>query len=297
MAMRYTGLENDYAGFPILPQDTPVAVSGDVYPHSNVTRRTSGNDDAETYAYTWKFDGSQCWNRVFGIVVAGYVCVPALVDWTTVTRTFQRPRNPDGGIRRYTVTLWEATLTDGAADLFAEDVYEDRQPLLTAPNTFTEARKLPPEASGDEPSVQFNSYGTISPSLTVGTTYADASYRSIRHLGGGIFGNIYTGGSGATVDFWIVPIDSTSHEGDVASATLLGSVTEVSGIPTGYVFNAAAIEAAGAVRWEHYWLYLTSAGPLDPGSETTVIFSPPDDIPPMYDCPGETTYAPGGFYA
>lgn len=302
MAMRYTGTINLYAGFPAIPKNTPVATDGDRYPSSRAIRRSHSYDGVATYNYTWKFqDSYNCWNRVVGIVYAGFICSPATVTWGSVTKTYRRPANPNGGIPRWTKNIGTATLYDGVTLLDSATVYEDRQPLMSAPNTFTECRKLPPEPFANSPSTFLSVYDSVSPNLTIGADYNSCSFAAKRYLGPDgvaytITGSVSTGGGGYTVDIWVVPIDPGTLTADVSAAVNVASVTETGGINTPYFISSTTLEAAGVVRWDQYWIYATSAGPIAGDWEIQVILSSPLDIPPPYDCPGLTTVIPGGFY-
>ncbi len=281
------------------------------YPSSRAVRRARrpvDYDDTTTIAPTWiqvnsfypefkalndtnaaspgVFHGGQL-NNSFG---------GAYVDWAAMTRTWRRPRNPAGGIRRFVHDLGLAKVQWFAADIATQELYEDRQMLLVPPNTYTEARKLAPDSSAQQ-------YFNVD---VIGYT-SFGSYRAHRWFGGSndSLGNgnsidffVYAGGDVADFNIWIAWIDPGTLITDVYSFVLVQTITDSGG---GNSFNIShdQLEAAGLVPFDQFWIYVESAYSVPDPDTWTVDYqiNLPDNIPPVYNCAGafDNAYAPGGF--
>ncbi len=282
--VRYTGFGRVSTGLPIIPNTTDAPVAGDVFPHSRAIGRASIVDGAVPVRTWVAQDTGLGWyqavkavgNNTLGVNAARYyVCNPGLVDWASVIRTGRAPQNPEHGFRRWSNTIATATLKNGGITLATGAVSEENERILVG-NSLVDASKVPPLCYAND--VGLNMYNSSEYYSSTPIPHPSPRYGAFRWLGGAL-SVVCLNGTG-TWTIRVVPINTGTYTDDIASSALLGTCPNNAGA----TFSAAALAAAGVVRWGQFWVYSTMLG----GPLATInyrLFSP-FDLPPPYDCNG-----------
>ncbi len=304
--MRHTGTNSRYTGLPKIGQNNAVFVAGDQYPSARLNRRgsvVSSNAATPTWmaqAHTGatKITMQSAANSIASV----YTVDPTTVDWPNITLTHQRPRNPNGGIPRYTKALGTSRLYDNLfhpgpifPDVDVQDVSEDRQLLLSDLNTWIEANKLPPLCTA---SLQAPNAEEVYASATVGHVEDDSALvqsKVLRWLGGKILVGVFAPTTIHTVSVWAIQtVNPPFYDAPLASRVLLGTIVTVPGHLVTATYSIATI-GASITRWTQFWLNTTTPGGSEPGCVWTYTLYSPLDVPPVYDCPGVDCFLRGGF--
>ncbi len=296
--VRVVGGNARYTGLPKIPIDTAVATTDDKYPSSRIVRRASVVTSNATHP-TWIAQAHSSGVKVCLVsgaatTMSGYTVDPTLVDYASVTRTYQRPRNQNGGKALYTVNLGTATLKYGATTLATQAITEDNQSLLSGLNTWTVARKLPPltPLNLTTPSaINIYQSGVLGSIFDVPVSVGKA----FRWLGGNVSVTATVPTTPLTISVYAVPI-TAGHVDDLsATGVVVGTIATTPGVPTTRIFTAAEITTATVVRWDQFWLVAARTGGAPPTSTANYALYSPTDVPPPYDCPGVDSFISGGF--
>ncbi len=299
--VRATGTASRYAGLPKIPSNTPVATVGDRYPSSRIVRRSSVVSSLVSTP-TWIAQAHSgntkvCLVSGAGAVMSGYTVDPTAVDYASVTKTYRRPGNPNGGKPRYAHVLGDAEYTNAVGGVLTQtDVAEDRQSLLTGQNTWTESRKLPPLTTLSLVAPQTTH---VYSSGTLGAIYAIGveSPVAFRYLGGSVtVGGVNPSVAPAslTVSVYAFPVDPGTLTASWAGRLLLGTMVLVPFVPNSITLTQAQMITAGVVRWNQFFLVVTAVGAPAP-CFSTYSFRAPLDVPPPYDCAGVDSFIHGGL--
>lgn len=280
---------------PIIPRVLALPQEGDTYPSGRAISQSSYGDGTGSYADTWIaiYDVAALEEMVLSRVGSAisdfrglFVFNPATA-MVGVTPTGGRPRNPEGGVRGYTVTIGTATLKNGGSTITTQSVYENRQPVLDG-NTLVECRKLPTYTAGTSGAYASGVYLNGTTAGPLGTTFAAGAVYATRWIGG----NITIGcrsNAGTSMDVYVLPINPALISDDVSGAVLVGTVADGADLD---IF-AADLALAGIVQWNQFWVLGISTGPADPASFLAYSYQVAGDVPPLYDAPG---YEVNGLY-
>lgn len=285
-------------GVPILPEETAVPVDGEAL----LSSRALGWGATTTVSplYTWVATVESAnmaaiiYQRTNAVTAACYY----YFDLTSsapaaITATGHRPRNPVGGVARYTVSIGTATLKDGAISMTTAAANVEHEPVLSG-NTLVDCSKLPPLCNVNGTTTIVHSLGgvynqqlfiTWNPALPPFPTVP--TWKCYRWLGGAI---VVSNASGVSVDVYIILIDPGTLIGNTSAEVNLGTVAN--GATTTF---SAAILGATLTRWGHYWIYVKRTVPGANIGGVTISLLSPTDVPPTYDAPGGDGVVPGGY--
>ncbi len=287
--IRAVGFETLYTGLPIQPMDMGLPLPGEVYPSGRAIGR---GRSTPTIPLNWASLSSRYfWTHYPGLASKAATFNTSYVDWASITRTYQRPRNACGGIPRYTVNLGTATAPDG---ITTQALYEERQPLLVPPNTYTEARKLAPADTDAAQTAYFKDPTQFDYVPYIAVRWWGGSVSALGN-GGGMGVTFNAEGTGSTVGLYCTPIDPVTLA--PGATTLIASLTEIGGGPTLIMIKSEDIASAGGVPFDQFWL---STDFLDVDWYVVFSFLPPDNIPAPYDLASSfspSIVTPGGFYS
>ncbi len=280
---RYISLGVRLTNLPILPQVTVAPAAGERYPFGRGIHYDSWPTASTPIFRTWiaqdtAAGNSQAIERVNGTVKGNtsyYVCSPAAINWSGITLTGPRPRNPLGGWDPYNVSLGTMNLKNGAIVLLGIPAVEQRRPILVG-NTVVETTK---------PAPLCNSPTSVAPLDSLrysGVTITAPLFFGTRWLGGGI--EVSRVGFGTSTTFAVYPVDPGTLEAQTGAGVNLGTVSA----GTVRTFTAAEVLAGGVIRWNQFFCGAATG--------TIINFLTPLDLPPPYDCPGyDVAMLKGGY--
>ncbi len=288
-----------YTGLPKIPQNTSVALDGDTYPGSRITRRasvvTSATDPTWIAQPNGTGTGAACLTSVTATAVSGHAVDTSAVSWASVTRTYQRPRNPNGGLPRFAVVVGTARLNSPYALQVTQSITETRQPLLSGANTWVTATKLPPICTTETltSTIDLRVYSVQSTLILVPPSLTAGNVRANQWLGGDLEVRFTHSGPNQLVNIKVVPITPGTLTDNITAAVTLGTINLVAGANV-VVYTAANLVTAGVIRWNYFWVFADYV--VGPGSDSPGwFFRAPLDLPPPYDFPGVDGFIPGGY--
>lgn len=324
---RYTGLplyplgrysSVRYPNFRALAGDPPLSSS--IVRYGRLSIPAADGIHSENQFYTWiaRMGGSLGGDPILNIVVksnngenepAIQICNPDYVDWSSITRTGNIPRNTQGGRFRYTKFIGTVLVDDGSSVSPLGPAYEERQPIRIG-NTLIEARKLAPIFDSSV-------YGSSTPDIDnfgwANILYveilidASSSFSTtiIHRRLSGIADETAYGRSEVliystepdplnTIDIYIANVDPCTLTADKTTATLAGTI--VPGTLDAFFITDAIYASASIPRWNQFILYAIPTVGLSGGTQIGAQYFSPIDIPPPYQCPGVDGMIPGGYY-
>ncbi len=275
-------LNQRLTNLPILPQVTVAPAAGESYPFGRGIHYDSWPTATTNVFHTWIAQDTPSGHNQAIAIVGGsvqnncryYVCDLASINWSGITLTGPRPRNPLGGLDPYTVSMGTMQLKTGAILVFSQTASERRQPFLVG-NTIVEARKILPLCNAPTATNALDS-------LRYGGVTLVPSFFGDQWPGGGI--SVSRVGFGTSTGVTVYPVDPGTLIAQTAAGVNIGTVTA----GTVRTFTEAELLAGGMIRWDFYFI----------GAQVGSIISllSPLDMPPPYDCPGyDVPMLKGGY--